>query len=410
MRKAFDLRPLDFGDVMGRGFSLYAAAFVAFARWFLLAYTLPMVLLTLALYLMFDPYNWVGHSARREPGVWEINSLAAYYWLLKLASVAFGATVGAAGVYYLGARLYVGGQPSLAEVAKAFYARSTHLLGSSLLHLFAVLGITLVLFGLPISMALGGEGSGAAGMAVVLGFLWVPLLGWYLGAYALNVPCVMLDDAQALESFGRSTFLTRGFRMRLLGVMACAGLLVGAPGLPGLLTVPAWIGQSLLEDAQWPLLGDLIRVLWDGVLLPLFFTPVVVFYFDMRCRKEGYDLAVMARNFGIEEGEMMRYRMNPDVGYRPPGYKPPKGRRASVPRMPQVQPQQNWGGNPHWQPAPQWGPPPPGWQAGPPPGWMPPPPPPGWQPGPPANPHWAPPQPGQGPPLPRMPLNRRGLG
>jgi hypothetical protein len=166
----------------------------------------------------------------------------------------------------------------------------------------------------------------------------------------------MLDDAQAGESFGRSRFLTHGYRMRLFGVITAALLLVGAPGVPGLLTIPAWVGQDLLIDEGYPMVGDLLRILWEGALMPLFFIPQVVFYFDMRSRKEGYDLAVMARNFGIEEGEMMRYRMNPHEGYRPPGYKPTKGRRQPprIPPQPQVGPQQ--------------------WQAMPPqPGWIPPP-------------------------------------
>ncbi len=340
MRKAFDLRPLDAGDVLGRGFSLYAAAFFAFARWFLLAWTAPMLLLTCGLYFLLDPYHWQQRAVVEAASVIEPTARAAYYWLLKLASVVLGVTVGAAGVYYIAARFYVGGAPTLAEVGRAVSSRSGSLLGASILHVLAIGGITLLVQGLPASMILGGEEFWGGVLFLLLGFVWVPLLGWYLGVFGLNVPVVMLDDSTALESFGRSAFLTRGFRVRLFGVMLAAGMVAGAPGVPGLLNIPAWVGQEVLLAQKLPLLGDLVRVVWDGALLSLFFIPQVVFYFDMRCRKEGYDLAVMARNFGIEEGEMMRYRMNPHVGYRPLAgvtaparrARPAPGRPAQAPR------------------------------------------------------------------------------
>lgn len=392
MRRAFDLKPLAFGDVMGRGFSLYASAFVGFVRWFLIAYTLPMLVLTLGLYFLFDPYGWVGHSARTEQSVLEATSRAAYYWLLKLAAIVLGFSVGAAGIYYQAARVYVGGKPTLGEVVKALGTRSGHMLGSSFLFVILLLVITIACFAIPAGTALDGNVAGGVALAVLFAFGWVPLIGWYTGSCGLCVPVTVLDDCTGGESFTRSLYLTKGYRMRLFGVLISAMLLVGAPGVPGLLTLPAWIGQELLlTKAGSPLAGDLIRVCWDGFLLPLFFAPVVVYYFDMRCRKEGYDLAVMARNFGIEEGEMMRYRMNPHMGYTPPGYKPPKGRRSGrqpVVRPPQPQPFMQ----PHWQqqpPPPGWMPPPPGWQQvpqmPPPSGWqqgpqMPPPP--GWQQGP----------------------------
>jgi hypothetical protein len=378
MRKAFDLRQLEFSDIMGRGFSLYAAAFFAFARWFLLAWTLPMIALTCGLFVLLDPYDWQ-HLAVVDPqSVFEPGARAAYYWLLKVASVALGLTVGAAGIYYTAARMYVGGRPTLGEVARAFSGRGPHLLGASFFHLLAILAITLAIFGLPLSMILGGETIWGWVLVFLLSFVWVPLLGWYVGTWGLNVTTVMLDESDALESFPRSAFLTKGFRVRLFGVMIAAILVAGAPGVPGLLTVPAWIGQEVLLEKGWPLIGDLIRVVWEGALLPLFFIPQVVFYFDMRCRKEGYDLAVMARNFGIEEGEMMRYRMNPHLGYRPPGYTPPKGRRAPRPAPQPAAPAPQFA-----QPVapPQFGQPP---QFG----------------NPPQPPHWTPPQP-------RLPIRRR---
>jgi hypothetical protein len=313
MRKALDLKPLEFGDVLGRSVSLYTSALAGFIGWFALAWTLPMISLTLLLYMLLEPYGTAGIA--EEQSIWAAGPYAAYVWLLQIAAIFLGFGVGAAGVYYLAARLYVGASPTFGEVAKAVQARAGALLSASTLHVLALLGITFLLLGFPIIAIIDGAVMEGAMFLFLLGILWVGLILWYLGACQLNVPCVMLDDSSAGESFGRSLFLTSRFRLRVIGLILTTMLIVGAPGVPGLMTAPAIAGAYLLKE--FPLTADLIYVAWQGALLPLFFIPLTVFYFDMRCRKEGYDLAVMARNFGIEEGEMLRYGMNPGLGYDP---------------------------------------------------------------------------------------------
>lgn len=329
MRKAFDLKPLGFNDVMGRSFSLYASAFMPFARWFLLAWTLPMLLLMALLYFALDPYSTAGMI--EEESIWQAGGYASYYWLLKLAALVLGFSVGASGLYYIGARHYVGGKPGLGEVARAIAARAGHLVGTSTLNVLILLAMTLVCFGLPVLMIVDGDAFEGFLLMFLLSFLWVPAIGTYLGFWGMSVGCVTLDDASTPEAFSRSAFLSKGFRLRFVGMVAVGMLVVGAPGVPGLMTIPALVLQPLLADRGIAVIGDLVRVAWEGLLLPLFFLPLVPYYFDMRCRKEGYDLAVMARNFGIEEGEMMRYRMNPHAGYMPPGYKPERGRGMRPP-------------------------------------------------------------------------------
>ena len=396
MRKAFDLRPLDFSDVLGRSFSLYTANFVGYLRWFLIMWLLPMLVVGALLYLALNPFEWVGIPGRESPSLFKANTYAAFYWLLKVAGVVFAFTTGASGVYYMTARVYVGGNPGLSEVMRAVGKRFSHVAGVGFLHEMAIVGITVVCIAPPFLLWEGDEG-----FAILTGFVgwlaWLPLLLWYISVYALNTPAVMLDDAEATEAFTRSAFLTKSARGRLMGVTLVTVLVVGAPGIPGLLGIPAVVGRALLIDAGLPLLAVVVDLAWDAVLLPLFFIPLVVYYFDMRCRKESYDLAVMARNFGIDEAEMARFRFNPDLGYLPKGWKGERPRRQKVvrppqPRMPQrMMPVGPWGPQPgitggQWAPPPdqqQWGPPPQQPQWGPPqnPQW-----------GPPPNPQWGPPQ------------------
>lgn len=334
MRKAFDLRPLDFNDILSRSFSLFTANFVGLLRWFLIAWLLPVLAVAILFYFALEPYQWAGRPGH-DPSMFEFSNYAAYVWLVKLASVSLAFSIGAAGIYYLGARLYVGDRPGLREVMQAVQERLNHMAGAAFLHVLAFVAITFFCLVPPVILGRSGE----IGWALLWGlFGWcgyIPIAMWYFGRFGLNVASTMLDDAEAMESFARSSYLTKKFRMRFAGVMITAVLVVGLPGVPGLLTIPALLGEELLADKGLPLLGVLLRLGWDAVLLPLFFLPPVVFYFDMRCRKEGYDLTVMARNFGIAEGEMQRYRFNPDLGYVPRGWKGPIVRGSKPVRRPQ---------------------------------------------------------------------------
>ncbi|MBZ0137444.1 MAG: hypothetical protein K8I27_13840 [Planctomycetes bacterium] len=371
MRKAFDLRPLVFSDVLGRSFSLYTSNFVPLLRWFAIFWLVPMLATAVLFYFALDPYDWVAHRHLEKPSLVEPNRYAAYHWLLSLAAVLFAFTTGAAGIYFVAARTYVGDNPGFGDLMRAVQKRFGHVAGVGFLHVLVIAGWTLFCWASPFLLWEGDE----EGMAILVGFVlwcaWLPVLLWYLGTWGLNTAVPLLDDAEATEAFGRSRFLTKGFRMRLAGVFVLVTLAVGAPGIPGLLTVPGLIATSMLGDNGYPLIGQIVGLAWDAVLLPLFFIPVVVYYFDMRCRKESYDLTVMALNFGINEQELARYRFNPGVGYFPEGWKGNRSRARAHVRMPlQRAPQQRqaqmgvsvpppggqWGAA---QPLPgQWAPPP----------------------------------------------------
>jgi hypothetical protein len=329
MPKAFDLKPLTFGDILGRSFSLLTTGFLPILRWTLLFWTLPVVLTTLALHFLFDPYGGPFEQSRFDGGTY-----TAYVLLRTVVEMTLGFSLLAAGVSFISARLYVGDRPGLLEVVNAIRARINSVVGTGLLHGLCILAITVILF-IPSLLALAeGDGWAAAGAATLSLMVWVPLIGVYLGFFGLNLTCVMLDDSSSIESFGRSRQLSKGFRMRLFALLTVVLLVFGAPGVWGLLMVPGMLVDTMLADTNYRVLGDLALVLWQSLLVPVFFMAPVVYFFDMRSRLEGYDLAVMARNFGIEEGEMEWYRMNPHAGYSPDGHKqqrrPGSGRRRPV--------------------------------------------------------------------------------
>lgn len=332
MRKALDLRPLSFGETLGRSFSLFTGNLLGYSRWMLLVYLLPVLGMMTWLYFVLEPYEWANRPGA-DPSIFDFETgYAQYFWLVNLFSFALSTTVVAAGIYFLSARLYVGAVPSLAELFRALKTRLPHLAGVGLLHLGCCLGLGLGAYGIPLVMGQSGDEVSAWMLAILVctpGLVLV--LAWYLGRWGLNRAAVMLDDAQTTDAFQRSSYLTERFRWRLFGLTVVVMLLVTSPVGPGLLAAPGYIAKGLATDQGWHLAADVLMVTWGALLLPVFYIAPVVYYFDMRCRKESYDLAVMARNFGIDEAEMLRHRMNPGMGYYPAGYTGDRSRRERKP-------------------------------------------------------------------------------
>jgi len=387
MATAFDLRPLQFGDHLGRSFSIFLRHWVSLARWYGLTFVLPVVAVTLVMNLVLRPYAYIDNRMV-EPSMFEPNASAAYWWLMRLVALCVAHWFSAAGVIYMAGRIYVGDSPGFVETAKAVLSRGGHLTATAFVYLVGLAGILVLCIGPGFLIGQGGRNSAVQGWLYVI-FVGVPAaffaLAFFIGRFGLCLSCVMLDDADATAAFHRSSQLSKRFRWRLAMLVMVAAIITGVPGLWSVLDIPGIVGRALLESSGLPMVGDVLYVCWQGLLAPLFLLPTVVFFFDQRCRKEGYDLAVMARNFGIDEGQLLRFQMDPMLGYIPKGYKHDPNRPRLVPQAARVQaqpvmagwpaqPQQGWPQQPQqgWPAQPQQGwpqQPQQGWPAQPQQGW-----------------------------------------
>jgi hypothetical protein len=106
---------------------------------------------------------------------------------------------------------------------------------------------------------------------------------------------VVVEDVRGSKALGRSWRLTRGHSWRVFGTQLLAVVLVGV--VSSIITVPFSLG-----GLQPGLLGALLRFLAAtiGAILTRPFLALVttLIYFDLRIRKEGLDLAIMARDLG----------------------------------------------------------------------------------------------------------------
>lgn len=136
-------------------------------------------------------------------------------------------------------------------------------------------------------------------LLVGLGFMLFLIPGLILLAgLVLATPALVIEDrAHATDAMGRSWALSRGYRWKVLGCVVVTVLLIVLPTFAlgtatsvsafrngGVVTVPSVIGIVWLTIAQ----------ALQMLIYPLLYCVLTVAYYDLRVRKEAFDLEVLA--------------------------------------------------------------------------------------------------------------------
>ena len=264
-----DLRPLSLGEILDRTFSLYRRHFLLF-----LGIAAIPHLLTLALNLVqvFVLQGGKGSTATQAPnGLMAFGLFGIFVWLFVYI-VAYLFAHG--GTIYAVSDLYLGHPTTINASLRKMWGQLLNLLGVSLLN----------------------------GMAIVIGIIFLIIPGIYLACRLITcVPAALLEDLGARESLERSFALTkdsawRAFVIYFLYVsMIYATLILFA--IPfGFVAVMAGKDPHMLRLA-----AGIMQVgqFCAGVLVtPFFLIATSVFYYDLRVRKEAFDLQLMMQTSG----------------------------------------------------------------------------------------------------------------
>jgi hypothetical protein len=134
-----------------------------------------------------------------------------------------------------------------------------------------------------------------AGFGLLL--LIVPGIIWYL-MWSLAVPVAIIEDKGLNAATARSRQLTRGSRGRIFVITVVLGVLVYAVML--LLVVPLGIavavfarGNALMIMRAMQLMNPIASFLSQCLIGPLFMIALSLVYYDLRVRKEAFDLELM---------------------------------------------------------------------------------------------------------------------
>jgi hypothetical protein len=254
------LRTLEFGELLDSGFSLYRHNFTVFFATALVP-QLPLVVLWLALPVVAGA---VGSDT-----VMTLTSLLVMPYSLFATLLVYSALTYAVGM------AYSGHAPAVADS-----------LGTGLRKWLPVAIATVLSY-----------------FAIMLGFILFIIPGLILLAMFFAVhPAVVLEGRGPISAMGRSRDLSRGARMRILGIVVVAWIITMLPAI-AMWTVAgvsagmgALAGELVLGTGNLWLQGLLqaAGLIISAVTAPFLILVTVLLYYDRRARTEAPDLEAAA--------------------------------------------------------------------------------------------------------------------
>ncbi len=242
------LRPLSLGEVLDTSFGIYRRLFTSLLFISVFTQTVP---LALSVYV------------QAAGGVAQHLTL----WALSIGLTLVLSAIGTAASTFVVAETYLGASITPQEA----FLRSTpfmgRLIGTSV-QMSLVVGLGFVLFIVP-------------GVIAVCGLLLTP-------------SALVLEDLRGgTPAMRRSWELTRGYRGKVFGALIVAFLLLLIPGAA--LSAFA-VGATLnsVSEATLVVAVLIVQSLLQILVYPLFYALSTVLYYDLRVRKEGFDLERLA--------------------------------------------------------------------------------------------------------------------
>ena len=256
-----DLRPLSLGDILDRTFSLYRRHFLLFVG----IAGIPQ-LLVLAFSLGQTLFSWNTTdilTGTRNVGVGVLVLLV--YLVLALFALLFSQ----GGTLLAVSELYLGRTTTIAEALRRVSDDLWPLFGIAILSGLAILGSLLLLI--------------------------VP--GIYVACRLLVcVPAALIEKRSPREAFSRSFDLTKDFAGRAFVILVLFVVLTYAASL--LFTVPTTIALAVRAGGAnmirfWTAATQVGSAIGSILITPILRIATAVFYYDLRVRKEGFDLQFM---------------------------------------------------------------------------------------------------------------------
>lgn len=155
-------------------------------------------------------------------------------------------------------------------------------------------------------------------LLLIVGIVWV----WVL--FSLAVPALLFEDLRGTKALGRSRALIKDHWWRTFGAMLVMQLITAILAA----VLAALIGGVILVDSENEALNAVVltvaNVVSYAISLPLTAALATYIYFDLRVRKEGYDIQLLAERIGAP-APAPAPAAPPSVEGLPPRDAPPAG-------------------------------------------------------------------------------------
>ena len=250
-----ELRPLSTGEILDNAFGVYRRHFAPLAI---------IVLVVSAVPAGMELYVQASGGILVHPGLWGVARLLN----VILSAIGTAAAVFIVSDSYLGRP--VGAWDALAR-AMPFLVR---------------------LIILPILTTL----------VVLFGFLLLVIPGViFLAAFMVSTQALVLEEGRGpIEAMGRSWQLTKRYRWKVLALVMVTAIIVAIPSFAsGIIVAFLAPGAGALTEPGSLPIGWYLAMVTGAVaqllLYPLMYSVLTVTYYDLRVRKEGFDLDVLAQ-------------------------------------------------------------------------------------------------------------------
>lgn len=323
------LRPMGIGDILDTVFRLYRQNFITFIGIVALL-QVPVMLLQIILTMVFgqhvatDMMSLMNAAPAFDPRFdsfadLPIANLVAFFGLTILLALIQGIFVqqivnGA--LAYAVSQRYLQRPISILGAYNFGIDRMFNLILAGVLIFFISSFVAAVPIGLLVVLAVaagamgeGGEASGAAAALFLIFLFLAAFLLMFLIIMALVVifmfvtQAIVLEGQNALAALGRSWQLVRGSFWRVLGIYLLLTLLVVVlTAIPSSILNNAIVlifNDPIADFAIQQALSQLVTYLSQILILPISLLAFTLLYYDVRVRKEGYDMELMAQQFNV---------------------------------------------------------------------------------------------------------------
>ncbi len=265
MNTARQLKPLAISDMLDQAFRLYRANFVLLISIVAVLFV-PMAILAALSQLLFQTTLVI--------------NLIQSFFIQTLAYMALILAI---------SRVYLGESVSLSEAYGASMHRYFSLLGVAFLQGLAV--------GIPAAVVGGVIVAVADELVAMFFILLIVLYAVYMATrWAATMPSIVVENVGATTGLSRSWNLTSGLFWRVFGISILAGLLTFIVAELPALTIRSGLALVVTaQEATGPIISAIITPLSLILTLPFSMAVIVLLYYDLRVRKEGYDLELRAQ-------------------------------------------------------------------------------------------------------------------
>jgi len=297
------LRPLGLGEIIDTAFKIYTRHW----RALMLLVAVVVVPAGIASYLIMnnavppDLVEEIEQLDRLNPVLDDalLESMLRFLGIAVLAAAlqTAAAILATAGSVRAVAEIYLGATPDWRGSLAAAVRRLPAIFLTGLLIIVAIGALS---GGVWLSVAVAAsESAGGSVLGVLALIAWFIAVPWLTISWAPAIPVLIIERTSPSKALARSFNLVRGRWWPTFGTLLTTWLIVAVLG-----GIASRIIQAFLPDGGGVFTGGLVSVAIAAATTPFTVAVLAVLYFDLRTRREPFDLGRLATDIGTRPPDL----------------------------------------------------------------------------------------------------------